>query len=769
MTEDFDKTGSAVAAAVQASQPTYELHSLGWKAFQQLCVSIAGELWGQTVQGFFESHDAGRDGAFYGSWSTQKGESYTGSFTVQSKSSSKKDKVLHLDDVADELEKAKALAAKGLADNYFLMTSARLTGASELKIREAFEALPGIKKCACFGVERISQLIAESPRLRMLVPRIYGLGDLSQILDERAQAQALEVLSALGDDLVKFVVTEAYQNAARAVVKHGFVLLLGEPACGKSTIAAALAVGALDEWKCRTFKVRDADDFVRHSNPHDPKQFFWVDDAFGATQLDFQSTVRWNATFPHVQAAIRRGARFVFTSRSYIYNSARSFLKSSALPVLNESQVVIEVERITKDEREQILYNHIRLGTQPEEFKGSIKPYLDWVAAHQDFGPEIARRLGNPAFTQKLEISWPRLENFVAHPMDLLREIIRTLDPNWRSAIALVFMRAGRLASPISLSSDEEAAIGLLGGSTSEIRNALNSLNGSLLIRVQEGGEFFWRYKHPTIRDAFAALVAEDRELLDIYIAGTPMLQLFQEVSCGDVGIDGVKVVVPRDRYATLLSRVLKFLDERSENKDAVNRYLARRVDRDFLSALLSARPQFLSSLHVHSYLYWVSDVDVIARLFEFGLLPEAVRQRHVATMRRLAVETPDSGFLEPNLKQMFTDVEFAETMEDVRKNLIDKLDDCISTWRDSHPSDEDPEDYFSALNTALEEYKTEFGTDVSVVNLVDAGFISIKRVIDELMEETPPRPDYEDVIGRAKPRVQEQGTRSTFDDVDAQ
>ena len=59
---------------VLASPPTYELHSLGWKAFQQLCVSVASQLWGQTVQGFFDSHDGGRDGAFYGTWTPNKGE-----------------------------------------------------------------------------------------------------------------------------------------------------------------------------------------------------------------------------------------------------------------------------------------------------------------------------------------------------------------------------------------------------------------------------------------------------------------------------------------------------------------------------------------------------------------------------------------------------------------------------------------------------------------------------------------------------------------------
>ena len=39
-------------------------------------------------------------------------------------------------------------------------------------------------------------------------------------------------------DLGKFVMTGAYQSSAHALVEHGFVLLLGEPACGKSAIAA---------------------------------------------------------------------------------------------------------------------------------------------------------------------------------------------------------------------------------------------------------------------------------------------------------------------------------------------------------------------------------------------------------------------------------------------------------------------------------------------------------------------------------------------------
>lgn len=174
-------------------------------------------------------------------------------------------------------------------------------------------------------------------------------------------------------------------------------------------------------------KVRDPSEFVATSNPHE-KQFFWVNDAFGATQLDWQMTAQWNATFPHVRAAIRRGAKFVFTSRDYIYKNARNFLKESALPVIQDSQVIIHVEQLSKDEREQILYNHIRLGTQPIAYKRRLKPYLDDVAAHKRFSPEIARRLGNPAFTKQLSVSASGLDDFVERPVPLLQEVIRTLD-----------------------------------------------------------------------------------------------------------------------------------------------------------------------------------------------------------------------------------------------------------------------------------------------------------------------------------------------------
>lgn len=753
---------------VQASTVTYELHSLGWKAFQQLCVTIISEVWGQAVQSFFDSHDGGRDGAFNGAWTPKFGDGYHGSFTVQCKFTSKPNKIIRITDLRDELEKARRLAGRGLADNYFLFTNAQLTGTTAEAIQRAFESIPGIQRFATYGAERLSEFIRESPRLRMLVPRVYGLGDLSQILDERGYAQAIEVLSSLGDDLGKFVITDAYRNSAKALVEHGFVILLGEPACGKSTIAAALAVGALDEWGCSTIKVRDADDFVRHFNPHEPRQFFWVDDAFGATQIDWQTTIGWNRAFPHVQAAIRGGAKVVFTSRDYIYRSAQSILKRSALPVIHESQVVIQVQNISKEEREQILYNHVRLGSQALPFKTGIKPFLPLVSEHTGFSPEIARRLGNPAFTRQLPISRAGLIEFVSRPMDLLKEVIQTLDATSRSAIALVFMRGGLLPSPVSTTLEEENAIHLLGGSSADVRNALSALDGSLIMLVQQGGEFSWRLKHPTIRDAFAALIAENRELLDIYLTGTPVRQLLQEVSCGDMGIKGVKVIVPMDRYGPFWNRIEAYLLESRADVGAVKQFLASRCERGFLEGYIARNPKFVSSLKVSSYLGAMPDVDVIVRLRTFDLLPEVVRSQHVAAIRTLAVETPDPDFLHEQIRPLFEASEFAAILEDVRLLLLPSLSEHVDEWRRNHDGEEDPESHFYLLETALTDYRTVLCHDLGATALIDAALSRIKQSIEELQAELPESPDEDSdyfkdhAISRTVV-----DSRSVFDDVD--
>jgi len=752
---------------VQANNITYELHTLGWKAFQNLCATIVSEIWGQTVQTFFDSHDGGRDGAFQGKWHDVQNEIFEGSFTVQCKYTSSPDNQIKLSDLTDEIKKAKRLASKGLADNYFLFSNARLTGTNEETICKAFESLPGLKKFKAYGVDWISQKIQESSRLRLLVPRMYGLGDLSQILDDRAYSQAQEILSSLGDDLSKFIITDAFRQSAKALVEHGFVLLLGEPMCGKSTIAAALAMGSLDEWGCSTIKVRNADDFVKHFNPNE-KQLFWVDDAFGATQIDFSGALDWSKTFPHMNAAIHKGAKVIFTSRDYVYKSAKRYLKESALPIIKESQVVIHVENLTNEEREQILYNHIRLGTQHKSYKQKLKPFLSEVAHHEKFSPEIARRLGNPLFTKSLNISKYGLDSFVENPLDMLCEIINTMDDSSRSALALVFIRGGTLPCPLSMTLEEEQAIARLGGTIGDAMKGLESLNGSMLLNTIKDGDYFWHFKHPTIRDAFAAIVASNQNLMDIYLTGAPLDKLFSEISCGDVGVEGVSVIVPSSQYNIVIKKIKSFDTTKWFNKSSLCRFLSYRCNKIFLSKFMCEFPEFISQLSVGSYIYANSDIDVLVRLHEFDLLPEEQRIKAVSSIKELAIDIPDSGFLRDNIRGLMSHNELSDILQLVQNSLLPNLDDQIDNWRSNYDGEDEPDAYFEELKSSLDDYSNEFEENEMSLMQIKEAIERIDGVIEDLKSEYTPSEDDFFEKSKSSDAPKHDNTRSVFDDVDS-
>jgi Restriction endonuclease len=123
------------ARVVAPGPPAFELHTLGWRAFQDLCGAVVRTMWGQSAQAFADSNDAGRDGAFYGIWhdppaSTGLHDLLRGPFVLQCKHTKKAGSTLSAADLEDEFDKVPSLVERGLCRSYVLMTNARVTGNS---------------------------------------------------------------------------------------------------------------------------------------------------------------------------------------------------------------------------------------------------------------------------------------------------------------------------------------------------------------------------------------------------------------------------------------------------------------------------------------------------------------------------------------------------------------------------------------------------------------------------------------------------------------
>src|SRR5207244_11708125 len=110
-------------------------------------------------------------------------------------------------------------------------------------------------------------------------------------------------------------------------------------------------------------------------------------------------------------------------------------------------------------------------------------------------------------------------------------------------------------------------------------------------LRASEAGRYVLSLNHPTIRASFGSLIAEDTELVDIYLAGTPVKTLLSEVSCGDVGTKGVKVIVPRDRYDAMIASLETIKAKQWESARSLHHFLSYRCELDFLERYIATHP----------------------------------------------------------------------------------------------------------------------------------------------------------------------------------
>jgi hypothetical protein len=671
-------------------EPDYQLHRLGWKAFQDLCVAIVEERLQRPVQTFLPSRDAGRDGAFVGLWDSQE----AGESTIQCKFTSHNDKRLTPSLLRDELPKAKRLAMKGLADDYILLTNYTITGESELAIRRAFES-NGIKRCRVYHRDWIIQRIVDSPRLRMMMPRLYGLIDLSVVLDDRAYRQAQLILSEMGDNLRKLVVTKAYKRSVEAVSKHNLVLLLGSPATGKSTIGASLALGANDTWGCRTIKSTSPQHLEEHLDPNGG-QFFWIDDAWGSTQYQRERTEPWNQIFPLMQGAMRRGTRFLITSRDYIWNEAKKELKIPNLPILGNSQVIIDVKELSLEERTRILYNHVKLGDQSIEFRAEIKPLLPALTMNEDFLPESSRRLGNRLFTTQLQTTADGLADFFSRPKEFL-EPIESLSNENQAAIALIFMHGGSVRSPVPTDILSKPATAF-GTTAASLRPRLQALNGSLLNLAEDEEGPYWTYRHPTISDAFASHIAKSTELVEIYLNGAKPETIVREVVCAGKPLRGASVVVPNSFTDLLLDRIA------SLPSHTLASFVSYRSNILFTQALIAIRPDVFRRIElIGSPIKDDSDCDLLLTLHQQKLLPEDCRIAFVESLRTALIDEADDSFIASDeIAALLSEEERADLLDAVRTHVMPNVDLYISRTRSHWNNDYDPNSHFAELRESL-------------------------------------------------------------------
>jgi hypothetical protein len=710
------------------------LHTLGWKAFQDLCARVCEDVLQRPVEIYREAQDGGQDAVFV---SDPKAIGPKVPATIQCKFSSHATRTLKSSDIAREEEHIEALKAAGYADMYVLMTSMSVSAPVAMQIKIRLRDL-GVHHPHVFGKEFLGRIIRSSPRLRALVPRVYGLGDLSIILDERRASQTRALLGHMMPTLRAYVPTAPHVKAVRALTEHKIVLLLGDPASGKSTIAAVLSTIASDNSKHRCYKADGPAELLQNWNPHEAGGFYWIDDAFGPNQLREDYVDSWVSIMPKVQAAIGTGNSFVLTSRRHIYEAAKPKLGSRNHPLFRDKRAIVEVGLLTEDERRELLYNHIKYGNQPKYWKAHLKRELDGLAADLNLTPDIARQIGDANFTVNVQPRKDSVLKFIRSNKEYLLQTVRELSKAHRAALTLVFLHRGRMPVGSPTPQMQDLILRHYGVDRETLADSLFQLRDSFLVEFVDGQNLIWIFKHPTISDALAATLGEAVGMRELYLRGVRAETVLSEVVCDDAPAIPDAVLIPRALDDLLVERLSEVEDDDGRLNRLLFAFLSDRASDYVFRSVVQKSPHVFDRLAWRSvYAAYDPKVSCYARAYSMGVLP---LDRRIAMAGRLESDLFDdldtSILTDERILELFSPFTLLRLHARVRNDLIPRIQDRADEIKENPNMDISPEENFEDLESRFYSLKEFFAdSDADATQALHETNAAIKMKMKEVAE----------------------------------
>lgn len=745
------------------------LHTIGWRAFQDLCSQVCEVVLGRPVEIFREAQDGGQDAVFL----IPAGNGAPSVGTVQCKHTSDATKALKHSDLNAEIAHVEELVKAGQADTYVFMTNMSVDAPVAAAMRTRLRIL-GVRKPHILGRQYIVRVIRSKARLRALVPQVYGLGDLTSIVDERLSEQSRALLDSWIPKLRTYVPTKAHRVAVHAIAEHGVVLLLGNPSSGKSAIGAIVSTIASENPDTTVLALTSPRDFEAGWNPNDPGRFFWIDDAFGSNVVRGDYVQDWASAFSKLRAAIKHGNRFLLTSRKHIYEAARRRLGERNLPQFADGSAVVDVGELSSEEKAQILYNHVNFGQQSQSWKTSVKPHLMAVANVSIFLPGIAERLGDPNFTKSLAPREASLVRFMEEPTEHLIDTVNALDDQLQAALILVYVHEAGFDPHDHDISAAQAVADLTGHTLNKIQDSFAELKGSFL--KLSGSK--WTFAHPTISDALTEILRQKPHMMAALIRGATIDTILSSCTCEGSPLIRDTLVIPTKLNDALVTRLGRTPNELHRNWMLFH-FLSYRSNEGVFIKVVEQFPDLLRRS------CWKSDlvkndplISTCARAYHLNILPEDLRSEVADKLESAVLDRLDASFFEePQVLSVIAPLKLIGLGYALRTMVLPSLEQRIDEICADADLDEEPESHFKKLLGVLEHIEA-MGVEGHDTNFIEDARDQVRRSIVALEERkreydegSEDEADWTHIVSQKKEEAASTdllaSARSVFDDID--
>ncbi|MGW1008024.1 hypothetical protein [Streptomyces sp. NPDC002520] len=339
--------------------------------------------------------------------------------------------------------------------------------------------------------------------------------------------------------------------------------------------------------------------------------------------------------------------------------------------------------------------------------------------------------------------------------------------------------------SPLALDAAQQDVIVRLGSSPAGIDRALNSLTGTFLrFSSSPGNETTtgWSFRHPTLQEGFAELLAANPNLLGVFLSGLQLEEMLTKLDCGSDKQRGTLVKVPSSLYPFVTKRLQEL--EPRRRKDHWDDFLwcnffTTRCSDAFLKYYTETDPNFVPDM-MNFGIYLGSDrkPEVLARLHQAELISTEQHEEIIQNLTEYAVSVPDSGWVDtPHWNVILSEEEREAIGEEVRNELLSPTSTLLSDWSFNRwgNREQTPEEHYAPLRESLETYRDSLADQPEIAEEFNRLLAEIDELIeDEKLEadeeqERKPQPNIPPAnhIPETKPNPATTYHRSVFDDID--